>query len=102
MKKQLLILIMLGLVACETPPVRRLELIAEHPEWDAQMVTIIKEGYLVKGMTSNQVKAAWGWPCWICTGTVKDHNWDKWIAWEYQTQIVFFDDNEKVIRWTQK
>ena len=102
MKKQLLILIMLGLVACETPPVRRLELIAEHPEWDAQMVTIIKEGYLVKGMTSNQVKAAWGWPCWTCTGTVKDHNWDKWIAREYQTQIVFFDDNEKVIRWTQK
>ena len=102
MKKQILIVIMLGLVACETPPVRRTELIAEHPEWNAQMVAVIKEGYLAKGMTSDQVKAAWGWPCWACTGTVKDNNWDKWVAWEYQTQIVFFDDNEKVIRWTQK
>ncbi len=102
MKTPLLILILLSLTACESPPVRRVELIAEHPEWDAKMVQMITEGYLLPGMNTDQVRAAWGTPCYTCTGTVKDKNWDKWLAWEYQTQIVFFDENEKVIRWTQK
>ncbi len=102
MKKSLLILILLSLAACESPPVRRIELIAEHPEWDAQMVQLITEGYLAKGMNTDQVRAAWGRPCWTCTGTVKDKKRERWLAWEYQTQIVFFDDNERVLRWTQK
>lgn len=103
MKKQLILgLTLFMLAACETPPVRRAQMIAEHPEWDKQTVKIIQEGYLLQGMTTDQVKAAWGGPCWTCVGTVKDKERKRWMAWEYPTQIVFFDENERVIRWTQK
>lgn len=102
MKKILLLFILFNIAACESPPVRRAELIAEHPEWDTLTVQMITEGYLLKGMTSDQVRASWGRPCWTCTGTVKDKDWENWMSWEYQTQIVFFDKNQKVIRWTKK
>lgn len=98
----LIVLITMVLVGCESPPVRRAELIAEHPEWDAQTIKLIKEGFIVQGMTADQVRAAWGRPCYSCTGTSKDNEWDKWASWEYQTQIVFFDKTERVERWTQK
>lgn len=102
MKKYLLLLMIIGATACESPPVRRAELLAEHPEWNSQEVKMIREGFLLKGMTSDQVRAAWGRPCWTCTGTVKHEGRDEWLAWEYQTQIVFFDHNEKVSRWSKK
>lgn len=102
MKNLLLILMIVGSTACESPPVRRAEILAEHPEWNNLDVKMIREGFLLKGMTTDQVKAAWGRPCWTCTGTVKDEDWDNWLAWEYQTQIVFFDKDEKVLRWTKK
>jgi outer membrane protein assembly factor BamE (lipoprotein component of BamABCDE complex) len=102
MKIKLLILLTIVLTGCESPPVRRAEIIAQHPDWDAQTVNLIREGFLAKGMTADQVRAAWGRPCYTCTGTVKDQEWDKWMAWEYQTQIVFFDENERVLRWTKK
>lgn len=102
MKNLLLILMIASSIACESPPVRRAEILAEHPEWNSQEVKMIEEGFLLKGMTTDQVRAAWGRPCWTCIGTVKDGDWDKWLAWEYQTQIVFFDKNEKVLRWTKK
>ncbi len=95
-------MILLGIMACESPPVRRAEILAEHPEWEPKIVKIIREGFLINGMTSDQVRASWGRPCWTCTGTVKGKNSDKWMAWEYQTQIVFFDKNEKVLRWGKK
>ncbi len=102
MKKIFLFTILIAMLGCESPPVRRAELIEEHPEWDAGIVKVIEKGYLVKGMTTDQVRASWGRPCWTCTGTIKDKDWDKWRAWEYQTQIVFFDKDEKVIRWEKK
>ena len=102
MKKILFICLFMGLSGCESPPVRRAEIISEHPEWSAEMVKIISEGYLIKGMTSDQVRAAWGYPCWSCTGTKKNSEWEKWQSWEYPTQVVFFDKNEKVTRWTKK
>lgn len=102
MKKLYIVVSVLILAACESPPVRRDELIAQHPEWDDRTVKIIAQGYLVQGMSAEQVKAAWGRPCWVCTGTVKDKTSGTWRAWEYQTQIVFFDENERVLRWTQK
>ncbi len=102
MKKLITLLALTTLMACESPPVRRAELIAQHPEWDEQTVKIITAGYLVKGMNTDQVRAAWGRPCYTCTGTVKEQSGERWLAWEYQTQIVFFDHNEKVLRWTQK
>lgn len=97
-----MLLMAMILVGCESSPVRRAEYLAKHPEWDAQTVKLVKEGFIVQGMTLDQVRAAWGRPCYSCTGTTMDSDWDKWVSWEYQTQIVFFDKNERVERWTQK
>lgn len=102
MRNVLLTLILgsyLLLIACENAPVRREELLAQHPEWDAQLQQLIREGYLAKGMTKDQVRAAWGRPCWSCTGTTKG-NWGE--AWEYSTQVVFFDKEGLVTRWEPK
>jgi hypothetical protein len=95
----LLLLTSLLLQACENAPVRREEMISAHPEWDADMVQLIQSGYLVNGMNQDQVKAAWGRPCWSCTGTTKG-TWGE--AWEYPTQTVFFDTSGKVTRWVPK
>ncbi|MDT8405844.1 MAG: hypothetical protein RQ715_01195 [Methylococcales bacterium] len=93
---------LLLLAACESSPVRRMELIAQHPEWSQDMVKLIQEGFIAEGMDTDQVRAAWGRPCYTCTGTKKNAATDKWSSWEYMTQVVFFDSNEKVLRWTQK
>jgi len=102
MKKILLFTIIIALLGCESPPVRRSQLIEKHPEWSAGTVTLIKKGFLVQGMTTDQVRAAWGRPCLTCTGTAMDKEWDKWRTWEYPTQIVFFDKDEKVTHWSKK
>ena len=109
-KKYLLLggLIFSLLIGCESPPVRREQLLAEN-NWPEEMKALIRKGYLAKGMSKDQVKAAWGNPCYSCTGTtgeegsfgIKDD--DKWgAAWEYQTQIVFFNQQGKVVRWENK
>lgn len=100
MKQMILMTFVVALVACESPPVRRSELVAEHPEWSDDKVKLINEGYIVEGMTSEQVRAAWGYPCLSCTGTKKENG--VWRTWEFPTQIVFFDENGKVVRWTKK
>jgi hypothetical protein len=101
-------LILSLLIGCESPPVRREQLLAEN-NWPEEIKALIRKGYLAKGMTKSQVKAAWGNPCYSCSGTtgsegslgMKDD--DKWgAAWEYQTQIVFFNQQQKVIRWENK
>jgi hypothetical protein len=102
MKNILIILFITLLVACESPPVRRAELIDQHPEWSPEMVKIIREGYIIKGMTTDQVRAAWGYPCWSCTGTTHYPSSSVWRAWEYPTQVVFFDKQGKVTHWTKK
>lgn len=99
MKAMILILTTLLLLACENAPVRRQDLVAKHPEWDSKLVALIQNGYLGKGMTQEQVRAAWGAPCEKCTGTVTAE-WGS--AWEYPTQVVFFDTEGKVTRWTAK
>ena len=102
MKNLLLFTLVLSLLGCESPPVRRSQILEEHPEWSDEMVTIITEGVLIKGMTSDQVRASWGYPCWSCPGTAKDDSWDQWRSWEYLTQVVFFDKDGKVTHWTKK
>jgi hypothetical protein len=99
MKKYLIVVMLVLLTACESPPVRRQELVSMHPEWSTDMVTLIQNGYLAKGMTGDQVSAAWGKPCQSCIGTKKGE-WGE--AWEYATQLVFFDKNGNVTRWTNK
>lgn len=90
--KLALIILSLLLTACESPPVRRDQAIRDHPEWTAQTKAMIQSGYLLKGMTEEQVIATWGKPCLSCTGTVAGS------SFEYPTQIVFFDDMGKVSR----
>jgi len=87
------------LVACENAPVRREEVIAQHPEWDEKTVQLVRGGYLAKGMDKEQVRAAWGRPCLTCTGTTKG-DWGE--SWEYPTQVVFFDKDGKVTHWDKK
>ncbi|NOT84089.1 MAG: hypothetical protein HOP02_04745 [Methylococcaceae bacterium] len=99
MKALILILSSLLLVACENAPSRREDMLAEHPEWDSKTVELVRLGYLNAGMTMEQVKAAWGRPCWSCVGTTKG-TWGE--SWEYQTQMVFFDPAGKLIRWQPK
>ncbi len=93
---QLVILGSLLFQACENAPVRREEMYSENPKWNREMADLIKAGFLGKGMDQEQVKAAWGRPCWSCTGTTKG-DWGE--AWEYATQTVFFNKNGKVTRW---
>ena len=101
MKVKTLIIVLTGLFlqACENSPVRRQEMLSMHPEWDKEYVQLIQGGYLARGMNQEQVEAAWGRPCWSCTGTTKG-TWGE--SWEYATQVVFFDLNGKVIRWEVK
>lgn len=94
-----ILLLMALLSACENPGIRREDMLAEHPEWDSKTAELIKHGYLAPGMTQEQVQAAWGKPCRSCVGTTKG----KWgEAWEYATQMVFFDTNGKLTRWQPK
>lgn len=99
MKAKMIMIAMLLLTACENQPVRREEMVAQHPEWDQEKITLIRNGYLMVGMDQEQVKAAWGKPCMSCTGTKKG---DFGEAWEYATQVVFFDAAGKVTRWVNK
>ncbi len=103
MKKTILItMAIVTLLGCESPAVRRAQIVEQHPEWQDDTVKIIKAGFLSAGMNADQVKAAWGGPCWSCTGTVKHKGLDVPRTWEYQTQIVFFDTDGKVTHWTKK
>lgn len=99
MKVKLLIIASLLLTACENQPVRREAMVEQHPEWDKDTATLVRNGYLKIGMNQEQVKAAWGTHCLSCTGTTQG-TWGE--AWEYATQVVFFDSTGKVTRWTQK
>lgn len=99
MKKGVVLILFIIFVGCESPPVRRQELISQHSEWSPDLVTLIQNGYLAKGMDTEQVRAAWGAPCMSCTGTTKG-DWGE--AWEYATQIVFFDQSKRVVRWEKK
>lgn len=87
------------LTACENAPTRREDLLVQHPEWDANTVKVIRSGKIFKGMTKEQVRAAWGRPCYTCQGTTSGI-WGE--AWEYTTQVVFFDTKGKVVRHTIK
>lgn len=99
MKFIMLFLMVLVAAGCENAPVRREEMLSLHPEWSSEHAQLIRAGYLAPGMNQDQVKAAWGRPCWSCTGTTKGA-WGE--AWEYATQVVFFDANGKVTRWEAK
>jgi hypothetical protein len=98
-KSMLLALVALLLTACETAPVRRVDYISEHPEWDPKMVKLIKSGMIAKGMTKEQVRATWGRECYTCQGTTSG-SWGESL--EFTTQVVFFDTAGRVTSWDHK
>ncbi len=99
MKRLTILAVLILITACETAPVRREDYIARHPEWNPQLVKIIRAGMIAKGMTKEQVRAAWGRRCYTCQGTKKGP-WGE--SWEYRTQVVFFDTEGRVTRWEAK
>lgn len=95
----MLSLLLTTLAACENAPVRQEKLLAQHPEWDSKTTAVIRDGKVTKGMTKQQVRAAWGRHCLTCQGTTKGA-WGN--SWEYPTQVVFFDAEGKVFRLATK
>lgn len=98
-KSMLIALVVLMITACETAPVRRVDYISQHPEWKPKMVQLINSGMIAKGMTSEQVRAAWGRECYTCQGTTSGP-WGESL--EFRTQVVFFGTNGLVTRWEHK
>ena len=77
-------------------PVKRENFIAQHPEWNQPTKELIRSGIVTKGMTRDQVEAAWGQPpCWYCE-TMQKGDWGE--AWEYTTDVVFFNAEGRVTR----
>ncbi len=95
----LLAFIMLN-VACESNPARYEEAFAKNAQWSEQDKRLISEGMINYDMTKDQVKAAWGKPCGDCPGTRKYDTGTE--SWEYQTQVVFFNEQGKVTRWVKR
>ncbi len=87
------------LVACENAPVRREELLTQHPDWNSKTVKLIRDGKIFIGMTKDQVRATWGRHCFTCQGTTEGTEGE---SWEYATQVVFFDNKGKVVRLSTK
>ncbi len=94
-----LILLLTTLVACENAPIRREELLVQHPDWDSKTIKLIRDGKIFIGMTKDQVRASWGRYCLTCQGTTEG-TWGE--SWEYATQVVFFDSKGKVVRLATK
>ncbi len=99
MKRLGIVTILILVTACETAPVRREEYISRHPEWKPETVAVIRAGMIARGMTKEQVRAAWGRPCYTCQGTASG-SWGS--SWEFTTQVVFFDTDGRVTRWEDK
>jgi hypothetical protein len=86
--------------ACESNAVRHEEAFEKHPQWSEQDKQLISQGMINYGMSKAQVRAAWGKYCKSCPGTKKFETGRE--SWEYQTQVVFFDKEGKVIRWVKR
>ena len=70
MIKKLIIFSLIYLTGCAgSTTLSRHELLANHPEWDDSIRNSIKYGMIAKGMTEEQLNAAWGTPCYTCEGT---------------------------------
>lgn len=96
----LLFCLIVVIVGCESNAVRREEAYIKNPDWSELDKKMIAQGMINRGMTKEQVRAAWGQPCQECLGT---KIYDSGIeSWEYQTQVVFFDKAGKVTRWVER
>lgn len=96
----ILAVILLVLNGCESNAARHEEAFSKHQEWSEADRLMISQGLIRKGMTRDQVRAAWGKPCMTCTGTKKYENGVQ--SWEFHTQVVFFDKDDIVTRWVDR
>lgn len=103
-KKQYIFIALLGsmvmTIGCESNAVRTEEAFSQHSEWSEFDKKLIADGMINKGMSKEQVRAAWGQPCKECLGTKIYESGIE--SWEYQTQVVFFDKDGKVSKWTRR
>ena len=98
--KKIIILCLIFLTGCAgNTTLSRHELLAQHSEWDTGIRNYIKHGMIAKGMTEEQVKGAWGAPCYSCEGTTLI---GKTKSLEYGTRIVFFNTQGLVSEWAIK
>ncbi len=83
---------------------QREQLIAENPQWPPELVTMINQGQIKRGMGKDMVLAAWGNPC-----HVMNNSWDS--MWTYEGDFagdeylcdgtsVFFDNDGFVSGWS--
>lgn len=103
-KKKGIVLLSLTLIivstGCESNAVRKELAYNQHSEWSHYDKKLISDGMINKGMNKEQVKAAWGNPCFSCLGTKIYDN--KVESWEYKTQVVFFDSVGNVTHWVER
>jgi len=85
---------------CESTAVRHEEAFTKHQEWTEADKLMISQGMIREGFTKEQVRAAWGKPCMICTGTKIYETGVE--SWEVGTQVVFFNKDGIVTRWTDR
>lgn len=102
--KKIIFLISLSLFSfylygCSSPTLTRHQLLANNPQWDESIRGYIKEGMISKGMTEEQVKGAWGDPCYSCEGTTLI---GKTKSLDYSTRIIFFNEQGRVTEWVIK
>lgn len=98
--KKLIIFSLIYLTSCAGNTVlSRHETLAKNPQWDSSIRDSIKHGIIAKGMTEEQLNAAWGAPCYSCEGTTLI---GKTKSLEYGTRIVFFNEQGLVTEWAMK
>lgn len=107
MKVFTLLLLPLALAACATDAGRRDAYLAAHPQTDNTIAQNIYQGKISKGMSKDEVRAAWGDPCGYCVGT-RSASWGD--SWEYNIfgsarpwagNYVFFGPDGRVTGWSK-
>lgn len=111
MRGMAIIIAALALAGCAIfGPTRssRISYVESHPNLPPRFFTAIQGGIIMKGMTKQDVVAAWGNPCGYCYGTT--HNsWGD--SWEYNVfgsssygigngKYVFFSSDGLVTGWS--
>jgi len=57
----------------------RLELIARHPDWDEEMKSEVRNGTILRGMTTEQALASWGTPSTIEKSKARKLEYERWV-----------------------
>ena len=99
MKKYGLIVIILSLIflqACVTPQTRRQDYVDEHPDLSADISSSILKGEIAKGMSREDVRAAWGDPERETLSLTENENQNQEI-WSYYTPVGRFTEGTVIL-----